>query len=235
MTSETPAPRPKLLAAESDEYRRLRNELLEAETALKDQRERVAALRRSLPLGAPVPADYVFREGPADLADESPGGLRDVRLSELFAPGKDELIVIHLMFGAEDEKACPMCTMWADGYDAVAPHVGDKVNFVLVAKADVGKLRAWGRGRGWRHLRLLSSHDNHFNRDLQVESATGGQKPAVSVFVRGAGGEIRHAYTTEAALAPGHHRGIDPFTPVWNLFDLLPSGRGSWMPRFSYP
>ena len=32
------------------EYRKIRAELLEAETALKDQRERVAALRRTLPL-----------------------------------------------------------------------------------------------------------------------------------------------------------------------------------------
>jgi predicted dithiol-disulfide oxidoreductase (DUF899 family) len=226
---------PKLLPAESDEYRRARNELLDAEIALRDQRERVAALRRKLPLGAPVPEDYLFREGPADLADDSPGALREVRLSELFADGKDELVLIHYMFGAGEEKACPMCTMWADGYDAVAPHVGDKVNFALVAKADIATLRAWGRGRGWRHLRLLSSHDNRFNRDFHAESETGGQRPGVSVFVRGKDGGIRHAYTTEGSFAPGHHRGIDLFSPVWNLFDLLPSGRGSWMPKFAYP
>src|SRR5262249_14983335 len=153
---------------ESDDYRRLRNELLAAEIALRDQRERVAALRRQLPPGAPVPEDYVFHEGPRDLADESPA-VREVRLSELFAPGKDELIVIHFMFAAGAERACPMCTMWADGYDAVAPHVGDRVNFALVGKADLAKLRAWGRGRGWRHLRVLSSHDNRFNHDLHAE------------------------------------------------------------------
>jgi hypothetical protein len=28
--------------------------------------------------------------------------------------------------------------------------------------------------------------------------------------------------------------GIDPFTPVWNLFDLLRSGRDDWMPRHFY-
>ncbi|HVT58490.1 MAG TPA: DUF899 family protein [Thermoanaerobaculia bacterium] len=233
-TQETPAVSPMLMPGESAEYRRRRDELLAAEIALKDQRERVAALRRSLPHGGPVPQDYRFREGSADLEDDSPSGCRETRLSELFAPGKDELILIHYMFAADQALPCPMCTMWADSYNAVAPHLRDKVSFALVAKADLAKLRAWARGRGWTNLRLLSSHDNEFNRDYHVEEASGGQRPGVSVFVRRPGGEIRHFYSTEASLGPGHHRGIDLYTPVWNLLDLLPSGRGSWMPRLSY-
>jgi predicted dithiol-disulfide oxidoreductase (DUF899 family) len=27
---------------------------------------------------------------------------------------------------------------------------------------------------------------------------------------------------------------MDFFTPVWNLFDLLPSGRGDWFPKHFY-
>ena len=41
---------PGRLEIESANYRKLRDELIEAEIALKDQRERVAALRRKLPL-----------------------------------------------------------------------------------------------------------------------------------------------------------------------------------------
>jgi predicted dithiol-disulfide oxidoreductase (DUF899 family) len=229
---EAPAALRLEMPGESAEYRRRRDELLAAEIALKDQRERVAALRRSLPLGG-VAKDYRFLEGPADLADDSPS-CHETRLSELFAPGKDELIVIHYMFAPDRQQPCPMCTMWADGYNAVAQHLGDKVNFALVAKADLAKLRAWARGRGWNRVRLLSSHDNSFNRDYHMEDESGAQRPGVSVFVRQPGGEIRHSYTTEASLGPGHHRGIDLFSPVWNLYDLLPSGRGSWMPRFAY-
>jgi hypothetical protein len=114
------------LQGEKDEYRKLRDRLLEAETALKDQRESVAALRRQLPMGPAVKTDYVFREGPADIHDESPATFKDVRLSELFAPGKDRLIVDHMMWGPNDKSACPMCTMWADGYNAIAPHVSQK-------------------------------------------------------------------------------------------------------------
>ena len=57
------------LQREKNEYRKLRDQLLEAEITLKDQRESVAALRRQLPMGPPVETDYVFREGPADIRD----------------------------------------------------------------------------------------------------------------------------------------------------------------------
>ena len=87
---------------ESTAYEQKRQELLAAETSLRDQVERVAQLRRALPLGKAVP-DYVFREGPADLSCNNSADFRDVKLSELFAHGHDELIVVHLMFAANDE------------------------------------------------------------------------------------------------------------------------------------
>jgi len=62
-----------IVKGESEEYRKPRDQLLEAEIALKDQTERLAALRRQLPVGAVVGTDYVFRDGLADLRDESPG------------------------------------------------------------------------------------------------------------------------------------------------------------------
>ena len=55
------------IKGESEEYRKLRAQLLEAEIALKDQTERVAVLRRQLPAGPAVETDYIFREGPIDL------------------------------------------------------------------------------------------------------------------------------------------------------------------------
>jgi predicted dithiol-disulfide oxidoreductase (DUF899 family) len=218
---------------ESEAYRKLRNQLLEAEIALKDQTERVAVLRRQLPTGPLVATDYVFREGPADIRDESPANFRDVRLSELFAPGKDSLIVDHMMWSPKDELPCRMCNMWADGYAGIAQHVSDKVNFVLVSKVEIARLREWGRLRGWDKIRLLSSHASTFNRDYHAEDEKG-QRPAVSVFRRAPDGKIHFTYTTEMSHAPGHHRGIDPFSPVWHLYDLLPEGRENWMPKHFY-
>src|SRR5260370_35859025 len=68
---------------ESSEYRRVRNELLEAEAELRRLNEQVAAQRRSLPAGCIIREDYVFESA----ADGS-----KVRFSELFAPGKNSLV-----------------------------------------------------------------------------------------------------------------------------------------------
>ncbi len=217
---------------ENLEYQAAREQLLDAEIVLTGQIEKIAQLRRKLPLGRRV-KDYVFREGPPDLTVNSPTSFFDTNLSELFRPGKNSLIVVHLMFAPDAERACPMCSLWADGYNAVAQHLNDKTNFVIIAKAEIGKLRDWARARGWTKVRLLSSHDNTFNRDFKVEDSES-QRPGLSVFVRKHDDEIYHTYTTEAALRPGHHRGIDPFTPVWNLFDLLPEGREDWFPEHFY-
>jgi predicted dithiol-disulfide oxidoreductase (DUF899 family) len=45
---------------ESAEYRTARNELLNAEIALRRQTEAVAAMRRALPIGGEIKEDYAF-------------------------------------------------------------------------------------------------------------------------------------------------------------------------------
>ena len=132
----------KINSGETADYRKARNELLAAETELRNHCERVAELRRELPMGAPVPTDYVFREGPADLSRNDPADFFETRFSDLFAPEKDRLIVQHLMFAPDAEQGCPMCSMWTDGFNAVAPHIAARVNFAVAAKADIAKLRA---------------------------------------------------------------------------------------------
>lgn len=218
----------------SSNHRNARASLLAAETALRDQIEAVARLRRAMPEGPAVQKTYSFREGPADLARNASGDMHDVALADLFRAGQPSLIVLHFMYGPKDEKPCPMCAMWADGYDAIARHVAQRVPMVLVARAPVEKLRAFARARGWEYLRLLSSSATSFNPDFHMETPTGAQMPGVTVFTRNADGAIRHCYTQCAELAPKEGRGIDLLTPVWNLFDLLPEGRGDWMPKHAY-
>ncbi len=82
---------------ETPEYRNARNELLEAERALRKNIEDVAAKRRKLPLGGEIPQDYVFDEGAADIDNSQPS--HKTRISELFRPGKDTLILYSFMFG----------------------------------------------------------------------------------------------------------------------------------------
>jgi predicted dithiol-disulfide oxidoreductase (DUF899 family) len=214
---------------ESAEYRARRDALLEAEVALRRQTEAVAEQRRRLPLGGLVPTDYVFDEGSID--DDA---MRTVRLSELFAPDRETLMLYSFMYGPAMATACPMCTAFIDAIDGELDHVSQRVGFALVARSPVERLRAFARGRGWRRARLLSSAGNSFSADYHAEGPDGDQRPLMHVFVR-RGEAIRHSYTTEmyfAASDPGQNpRHIDPMWPLWNMLDLTPVGRGTaWTP-----
>jgi predicted dithiol-disulfide oxidoreductase (DUF899 family) len=223
--------RPRLFAAgASDEYRAARAALVQAEQALSDQVEAVAAQRRALPPG-PVLPTYALTEGPLDLAADGPR--RPVGLADLFG-GHDELVVYHLMYHPDDDAACPMCSLWVDGLHGVAHHIVQRAGLAIIAQAPVDKLGAWGRRRGWQGLRLVSAYGTSFLADVGTEGSLGGQIPAMSVFTRD-GEEVRHAYTQSADFPDGSGRGIDRMSAVWNVFDLLPSGRGDWLPDNTYP
>jgi predicted dithiol-disulfide oxidoreductase (DUF899 family) len=205
----------------SPEYIAARTRLAEAERVLRDQIEAVAAARRELPEGA-VLDDYALTEGPD----------RTTRLSELFDE-RGTLVVYHLMFHPDEDEACPMCSMWVDGFHGVVHHLTRHAPFAVVAKAPLAKLQVWARRRGWDGLRVLSSYGTTFNADLHAEHPDGEQRPMISVFTR-TDGVIRHFYSLPASFPDGAERGIDLLSPVWNVLDLLPTGRGEWYAANSY-
>ena len=120
---------------ESAEYRAARNRLLDQEIELRRAMEAVADARRRLPPGGVVPQDYAFQARGPD------GDQAGVRLSELFAPGKNSLVIYSMMFprAADDtspgppggqtallplaEGPCPSCTALLDQLDGAAEHV----------------------------------------------------------------------------------------------------------------
>ena len=222
-----------LLPNESADYTAQREALREAEIELMRQRERVAALRRALPLG-PAVDDYVFLEGPSDL-DVGDTPVRQVPLGELFTAPDRPLVVYHLMYGKLRTSPCPMCTMWIDGFNGIAQHVAQTVDFVVAAAADPAALRQHARNRGWRNLRLLSCGDSTFKFDLGSEDADGEQDSTISVFTRDADGTIRHHYSAHPRMDDEiDQRGIDLLCPVWHLLDLTPQGRGDWYAELAY-
>src|SRR5881392_1517685 len=77
---------------ESAHYRAARDRLLEQEIELRRATEAVAEARRHLPPGGGVPEDYVFHGAGPD------GRPAEVRLSELFAPGTQSLLIYTFMF-----------------------------------------------------------------------------------------------------------------------------------------
>jgi predicted dithiol-disulfide oxidoreductase (DUF899 family) len=221
------------LTNEPAEYVARREELRLAEIELMRQRERVAAMRRGLPPGALV-EDYVFQEGPADL-DVGDAPIATVRLSDLFTGPNRSVVIYHLMYGKRQTDPCPMCTMWIDGYNGVAHHLAENVDFAIAAAADLPMLRQHARNRGWRNLRLLSCGDSTFKYDLRSEDAEGRQDSTISVFTRDAEGTLRHSYTAHPWMANDvRERGIDLLTPVYNVLDLTPQGRGDWYAKLAY-
>jgi predicted dithiol-disulfide oxidoreductase (DUF899 family) len=235
---------------ESKAYREARERLLEQEIELRRRMEAVAAARRDLPPGGVVPEDYVFQgEGPD-------GAPMDVRLSELFAPGKDSLAIYSFMFPRDPEDdapgpvreketaklplaegPCPSCVALLDQLDGMVEHASQKMNFVVVAKSPLDRLLTWKKERGWRRLRLLSSAGNTYNRDYLAETPDGAQRPMLNVFHRD-GETIRHFWGSElfygpwdAGQAPRH---VGTLEPLWNLFDLTPEGRPDWDEQLNY-
>jgi predicted dithiol-disulfide oxidoreductase (DUF899 family) len=225
---------------ESTEYRAARNQLLEKEIGLRREMEAVAFARRALPPGGVVPEDYVFQ------GRDVGGGLAEVRLSELFAPGKESLVIYSFMFPRDpgDERPgpaagqtallplaegpCPSCVALLDQLEGAVEHASQQINLAVVAKAPLPRVLAFAEERGWRRLRVLSSFANTYNRDYLAETEEGHQRPMLNVFHRD-GQTIRHFWGSELFYAPSDPgqdpRHVGTLEPVWNLFDLTPEGR----------
>jgi predicted dithiol-disulfide oxidoreductase (DUF899 family) len=210
---------------ESPAYRKVRDELQEAEKALREQRERVAALRRTLPRDEVV-EDLVFRE----LLDGKPTARK---LSELFENPDQPLVLMQFMYGKKQENPCPMCSMWADGYNGAMKHLRQHMNFAVLVAGDVAEFRAFADKRGWSQLRIVSAAETSIKSDLGFETPEGGQIPGVSVFERQPDGRITHFYSQSAMMGDAG-RGMDLLSPVWNYMDLTPEGRADWFPGLDY-
>jgi predicted dithiol-disulfide oxidoreductase (DUF899 family) len=221
------------LEHETDDYRKHREELRLAEIELIEHRERVAEMRRALPLG-PIVEDYLFLEGPTDLrAGDEP--VAEVRLSDLFTGPDRALIIYHFMYGKQQTSPCPMCTLWIDGFNGVAHHLKQNADLAIAAAAPPAVLRAHARDRGWHRLRMVSCGDNTFKYDFGSEDEHGEQDSTISVFVRDGAGEVHHTYSARPQTAEDvHQRGLDALSALWNLLDLTPQGRDDWYASLDY-
>jgi len=172
---------------------------------IKDLRQQMHATQREAP---PEPVeDYVFAtlEGPA-------------RLSALFGD-KNDLLVIHNM-----GRSCAYCTLWADGYNGLVPHLESRAAFVVSSPDDPAAQRSFAQSRGWR-FRMVSHAGTSFAADMGYRGEHG-FLPGVSAFRRQDGAIVR---ISDAALGP-----YDEFCALWHFLDMLPGGAEGWRPRFSY-
>jgi len=235
---------------ESPEYRAARERLLAREIELRRMTEQVAAARRELPPGGAIPQDYVFDGAGVD------GEAVPIRMSRLFPPGKDSLAIYSFMFPRDPgddrlgpmegetarlplaEGPCPSCVSFLDQLDGMAFHAAPLVNFAVVAKAPLPRVVTFAEERGWRHLRVLSSASNTYNRDYLAETPDGDQRPMLNVFHRYPDG-VRHSWGSELFYAPTEPgqdpRHVGTLEPLWNLLDMTPEGRpADWDEQLSY-
>ena len=109
-----------------------------------------------------------------------------MRLSELFASGKDSLVIYSFMFPRDpgderpgpasgqtallelEEGPCPSCVALLDQLDGAAEHASQHINLAVVAKSPLTRKAYLAQERGWRRLRLLSSAGNTYYRDYQA-------------------------------------------------------------------
>ncbi len=210
---------------DSAEYRKARTALLADEIELRRAVERVAARRRALPLGGEA-VGYEF-------TDENG---KAVRLADLF--GKhDTLVTYFWMFGPERKQACPMCTSFLGSLDVPSRDITQRVAFAVIGRSPVARQLAYARERGWRNLKFFATGDD-FARDYRGLQPNGDEMPALDVWVK-KDGKVFHFWGAEMGSGTEDEgqdaRGaVDP-TPLWNILDLTPGGRGKdWYPKLAY-
>ena len=212
-------------AGESAAYRQARIALLAEEIELRRRIQRVAEQRRALPPG-PVAKDYRF-------LDEQGA---EIGLSDLFGR-HDALFAYFWMYGPQRERPCPMCTSFVGSLDIPAPDIEQRIAIAIVGRSPVARQLAFARERGWRNLKFYQTLGDDYGRD--VHALTDDGEGAAPTVWRRDGDQVRLFWAAEGGMEttdPGFdaHLAPDP-TPLWNILDMTPGGRGTdWYPKLEY-
>ncbi|MFI5297535.1 MAG: DUF899 family protein [Polyangiales bacterium] len=142
----------------------------------------------------------------------------DVTLLELFAD-KESLFAIHNM-----GQGCRYCTLWADGFNGLLPHLEDRASVVLLSKDAPDVQRRFASSRQWR-FRMASHGGGEYIREQAVASGHDNMPGAVC-YVR-KGDQIFKKNATP--FGPG-----DVFCAQWHLLSLAGLGEEDWTPQFNY-
>ncbi|MGI4847758.1 MAG: DUF899 family protein [Janthinobacterium lividum] len=210
---------------DSAEYRKARTALLAEEIELRRHIERVAAQRRTLPLGGAI-RDHAFK-------DENG---KTIKMADMF--GKhDTLVTYFWMYGPEREHPCPMCTGTLASIDAPSRDIGERTAIAVIGRSPVARQLAFARQRGWSNLRFYETVGDDFAREYRGLAPDGSEWPALDVWVK-RDNAVYHFWGAEygGTQDPGEDpRGAPDLMALWNVLDLTPQGRGKdWYPQLEY-
>ncbi len=94
------------------------------------------------------------------------------------------LLVIHNM-----GKACNYCSLWADGFESVAPLIGDETSFVLVNGDSPEVQREVAATRGWT-FPMVSEPGTEFTQDMGMITDDGRWPGVTAFFTRSSAANI---------------------------------------------
>jgi predicted dithiol-disulfide oxidoreductase (DUF899 family) len=180
----------------------------ELEYQLQDLKRKVAELRRQRPREEVKNYRLLDSEG------------QGASLSSLFGK-QSTLILIHNM-----GRNCSFCTMWADGFTGLLPHLNSRAAFVLTSPDRPEAQKDFVQSHGW-NFPVYSTAGTSFTADMGFDDEKEGLMPGISVFTKEPNGKIYRV--SRAEIGPG-----DNFCAVWHFFDLLPEGIDGWEPQHSY-
>jgi predicted dithiol-disulfide oxidoreductase (DUF899 family) len=142
----------------------------------------------------------------------------EVRLLDLFGEHRS-LLVIHNM-----GQACRYCTLWADGFNGLLPHLESALAVVLVSRDAPDTQRAFANSRGWR-FRLASHGGGRYAQEQQLLDGESNM-PGAIVYER----EGESIYRKNSCIfGPG-----DIYCALWPLLGLAGLGEAEWHPQFRY-
>jgi predicted dithiol-disulfide oxidoreductase (DUF899 family) len=200
-----------------------RKKLLVKEKKFSKLRDEMNLQRRKLPW-VKTEKKYVF-DGVADKAT----------LADLFG-GKSQLIIYHFMLGPGWGEGCAHCSFWADHFDSVNFHIGQRdTTFAVISHAPLTEIQSFKKRMGWK-FKWFSSFGTDFNFDFNVSFTPALRKSGkaiynfaplktdtveregVSAFYMDTKGDIFRTYSS-------YERGIDLMNTTYNFLDLTAKGR----------
>jgi predicted dithiol-disulfide oxidoreductase (DUF899 family) len=180
----------------------------ELEYQLQDIKRKLGELRRQRPREEIRDYQLLDSEG------------REAPLSSLFGD-QSRLILVHNM-----GRHCSYCTMWADGFTGLLPHLESRAAFAVTSPDLPDAQKELVQSRGW-NFPVYSTQGTSFVADMGFDDEQEGLMPGVSVFTKETDGKMYRV--SRAEFGPG-----DNFCAVWHFFDLLPEGIDGWEPKLSY-
>ena len=140
----------------------------------------------------------------------------ETTLGELFG-AHEKLLVIHNM-----GQGCRYCTLWADGFNGLLPHLESVLSVVLVSKDAPALQRRFAHSRGWRFR--MASHGGGAYIQEQGVFGKAENYPGAVVYQRQGAAILRK---NACVFGPG-----DLYCALWPFLGM--AGLDDWTPQYNY-